>query len=522
MNLKLRMKESVTSIRVEWYIIFSLAVVKLLIHLFTSSNFELHRDAYLYYAQSRHLAWGYFSVPPVTAVITRLATILFGNTTFGMRFFPALAGSVNVIIIGMAVLKLGGKRIAVALACLSYILSPAYLHTNALLQPVSFDHFFWILSGYLILLMIINNDPVKWIWIGITFGLGFLNKYSMVFLFIAFAISLLLTRHRNLIKSRYLLIGLSLGGAIIFPNLVWQAVNNWPVLQHMSELNENQLIHVRLSDFIIEQFLMNAQALFLWLGALMVLLFYSKEKKYRLFGLIYILVIALLIIGKGKSYYTLGAYPILFAFGAYFTEKYITKYLRPVFVFLILNMLLALYVSLSFDGIPFISFEKALKTEGYRWEDGTYHDLPQDMADMTGWKDIGQKVCDIFLELDEEGQNNCDIFCYHYGQAGAVMFYGKKIGIPQPVSFNDSFVSWAPDSLTKKYMIWVHYDNGNRFDPDTLLRRRFNKVELKSTIDNKYFRENGTRIFLCESPTGYFKQYYSARIIGLKESFGKQ
>jgi hypothetical protein len=65
------------------------ALIKLLIHFFTVSNFELHRDAYLYYAQSENLAWGYVPVPPSIAAIGKLSTLIFGNTVFGLRFFPA-------------------------------------------------------------------------------------------------------------------------------------------------------------------------------------------------------------------------------------------------------------------------------------------------------------------------------------------------------------------------------------------------------------------------------------------------
>jgi hypothetical protein len=47
----------------EWQLILFFASVKILFHFLTFSNFELHRDAYLYYAQSEHLAWGYHEVP---------------------------------------------------------------------------------------------------------------------------------------------------------------------------------------------------------------------------------------------------------------------------------------------------------------------------------------------------------------------------------------------------------------------------------------------------------------------------
>ncbi|MCK5467974.1 MAG: hypothetical protein KAI99_05695, partial [Cyclobacteriaceae bacterium] len=155
----------------------------------------------------------------------------------------------------------------------------------------------------------------------------------------------------------------------------------------------------------------------------------------------------------------------------------------------------------------------------FRWEDGAYHDISQDLADMTGFKELGQKVSDIYLGLGQENRNNCDIYCYNYGQAGSVMFYGKKNNVPQPITFNGSFVFWAPDSLSKDYMIWVHSDLGNDIKPDSLLPQLFKKVELKTTIDNKYFREDGTKIYLCESPTEDFKNWYKTRIKELKDKY---
>ena len=518
-RVKMKLSRSKLVVSIEWQLILFFALLKLLIHFITYSNFELHRDANLYYAQSENLAWGYVAVPPSIAAIGKVATLIFGNTAFGLRFFPALIGGVNLIIIGLAVKELGGKKIAISLASLAFILSPSYLHVNALFQPVCFNHFYWLLSGYLILLMIRRNNPKIWIWIAIVFGFAFLNKYSIVFFYTAFAISMLVSKYRYLYKSKYFVIALVIGFVIISPNLIWQYQNNWPVLQHMSELRETQLVHVRLSDFIVAQFLMNIQALLLWFVAILVLLFYKKENQYRLFGLIYIIVIVLLMVGSGKSYYTLGVYPILFVFGAYITEKYIKRYLIYVFSFLVISMFISLYISLSFDGIPLTTFEKAVNKDTFRWEDGSYHDIPQDMADMTGWKEIGQTIGGIYLSIGQENRNNCDIYCYHYGQAGAVMFYGKKNSIPQPISFNGSFVFWAPNSLSKDFMIWVHSDMGNNINPDSLLPQLFKNVELKATINDKYFRENRTKIYLCESPTEEYKNYYKLRIRELKNRY---
>ena len=485
----------------DWFIISLFAFIKLLIHLFTYDNFELHRDAYLYYAQSENLSWGYVAVPPSIAFFGKIATFLFGNTTFGLRFFPAVVGALNLLVIGLAVRELGGRWKAISLASLSFILSPSFLHVNALFQPVSFNQFYWLLSGYLILIMIKRNNPRIWILLGVVFGLAFLNKYSIVFFYTGFGLALLFTHYKSFYKSRYFLYAMFIGLLIISPNLIWQYQNNWPVLVHMAELRETQLVHVELSGFILGQFLMNMQAVFIWLAALLFVFFSKQESQYKIFGLIYIFVVLLLIFGSGKTYYTLGFYPFLFALGSYFIVKYLKKYSITVYTVLICHMIFSLYISQNFDGIPLSSFEAVKQENAFRWEDGKNYDIPQDMADMTGWKELALGVREVYQQLDETEQKNCHIFAHNYGQAGSVMFYNKDIEIPQPISFNGSFVFWNPDSLLHDNMIWVYSSLNKSFNPDSMLTQYFDFVELKKTINSPYFREDGSKIYLCQNPT---------------------
>lgn len=503
----------------EWYLILFFAGLKILIHLLTFDNYELHRDAYLYYAQSEHLSWGYLASPPSVAVVGKIATSIFGNTSFGLRLFPALIGAASIVVIGKFVKDLGGSYYAIAIAVLAFILSPAYLHTNALFQPVAFNHFYWILSSYLIFKLISTEETRYWLWIGLVFGFGFLNKYSIVFLIAAFGLSLLITRYRNLFISGHFLRGCLIGIVIILPNLFWQYEYNWPVLHHMDELRRTQLVHVSAIGFLRDQLLMNAHVLLMWIAALMVLLFYKKESSYRLFGYAFLITVLLILAGSGKAYYTLGMYPVLFVFGAYLTEKYLRKYIRPLFLALVLFMGIGLYISLSFDGIPFLSFEAAVNKDAFRWEDGKQYDIPQDMADMTGWKEIGETVKELYVGLGTDNRDNCDIFTNHYGQGGAVMFYGKVVDIPQPISTTGSFVFWSPDTLISDYVIYVHSDLGNTVNPDSLLPTLFEEVKLEKVINNQYFREDGTRIYLCKNPNDAGRNRYTELIRELRSPF---
>jgi hypothetical protein len=321
--------------------------------------------------------------------------------------------------------------------------------------------------------------------------------------------------------SKYFGYALILGVVIISPNIFWQFGHNWPVFMHMKELRETQLVHVRISDFVKDQLIMNAQAALIWIVALMVLLVYRLESKYRIFAYMYILVIAILLLASGKSYYSLGIYPILFVFGAHLIEKYSGRFLGMLTGIIILSMVSATIIAIPLDGIPLGSYEMVYKKDAYRWEDGKYYDIPQDMSDMTGWKELGNEVEKAYLSLGEENSDNCEIFCYHYGQAGAVMFYGKDSHVPTPISFNASFAFWAPDSLTKDFVIWTHSPSNDPAEPDidSLLNVYFMDHELVHTINNDRFRENGTKIFLCEKPKPVVKKIYRSTISEIKKQY---
>lgn len=492
-----------------WHLVAIFALTKLLIHFFTNANYELHRDAYLYYAMSEHISLGYHAVPPFIALIGKLSTLIFGNTAFGLRFFPALVGAANLYIIALVIKELKGGKVALSLASLAFILSPTFLHVNTLFQPVAFNQFFWLLACYVILLLIKYNNPKYWIWLALVFALAFYNKYSVAFLALSFAIALLLSKHRKLYLSKQFFMAIAIGTILILPNIIWQYNNNWPVLMHMKELKETQLVHVQLSSFFTAQLLMHIQAIFLWIPALLILLFNKKEKQYRIFAFMLILVVALIALGSGKSYYTMGIFPILFVFGAYFIEKYTTKRIVLASSFIVIHIAISLIVSFKFDGIPLRTAEQTYSENSFTWEDGKKYAIPQDMADMTGWKELGVSVAHIFDNLSDADKKDCAIFCHNYGQAGSIMFYGKKHGVPQPACFNDSFIFWSPNEIKNKNVIIVIHERESYEESEYDINRFFNTWKLKHTINNEYFRENGTRIYLASNPEKGFSKYYA-------------
>lgn len=504
----------------EWMLIISFAIFKLAIHFFTNTNYGLHRDEYLYLALADHLDFGFVSVPPSIAAFARIASILFGDSVFGVRFFPALIGAASVVIIGLMAKNLGGGKWAIGLACTAFIVSPAFLRSNSLFMPVSFDQFYWLLSAYFILKLIQTQNPKFWIHLGIVAGLAFLNKYAIAFLILAFIFALLLTPHRKLFLSKYFALSLLIGFVIIVPNLIWQFNHNWPVVGHMAELQRTQLVNVNIPDFIIMQFLMNLPGVFVWLAGFVFLLFFA-DGKYRALGYTFLGVFLLLILLRGKHYYTLGIYTPLFAAGGYAIEQSFTNrfsFVKPALIALMVVITLpvvpySLPVLTYDEMVVYAEKSKRFGLEGaLRWEDGRVHSLPQDYADMTGWEELGEKVATVYQNLSATEKAQCAIYAENYGEAGAVKYFGKKYGLPEPICFNETFLLWAPDSANTNMVIYI---NDETDDIDYF----FSEVKRVGEISNPYARENGLPIYLCRNPQNGFADFYREMVGGLKSNY---
>src|SRR5450631_2560474 len=184
-----------------WILTGGLVVAKLLIHFLTGNCYELHRDEMLYLSMGNHLSWGFASTPPFMSFLAFIDIHVFGYHEFSVKFFPALFGASIIVLIALFVREIGGKGFAIFTGSFAFIVSTAMLRTSSLFMPVIFELFFWMLFLLFILKLINRQNPKYWMAVGISFGLGFLNKYSILFLGFSTIIALLISQHRKLLFS---------------------------------------------------------------------------------------------------------------------------------------------------------------------------------------------------------------------------------------------------------------------------------------------------------------------------------
>ncbi|MEA9411561.1 glycosyltransferase family 39 protein [Flavobacterium sp. PL02] len=476
------------------FIILKFALQYILI----SPEYDLQRDEYLHLDQANHLAWGYLSVPPVTSWISYIILLL-GNSVFWVKFFPALFGVLTLLIVWKTIEKLNGNLYALILGATCIIFS-SLLRINILYQPNSLDVLCWT-GFYYILIQYVTTEKPKWLYIGaIAFAFGFLNKYNILFLLIGLLPALILSKQRRIFTEKKIYIALLLGLVLILPNLLWQYNNHFPVIHHMKELAETQLVNMDRVEFLKKQFLYFIGSSLVILSALYALLFYKPFEKYRFFFSSLIFTIIVFLYFKAKAYYAIGLYPIYIAFGAVYLSQILNsgkkRYLQPVFVIIPLLLFIPMY-NLSF---PNKSPEYIIKhPENYKklgmlkWEDGKDHNLPQDYADMLGWKELARKTDSVYATIPNPEKKKTLVLCDNYGQAGAINYYTKQ-GI-KAVSFNADYINWFNLDIQYNNLIRVKEYHKND-DEMAETGPYFQTAIIADSITNKNAREYKTTIFV--------------------------
>ncbi|WP_185287542.1 glycosyltransferase family 39 protein [Chryseobacterium lactis] len=497
-----------------WVLILFILAKFILQYSLISPEYELQRDEYLHLDQANHLAWGYLSVPPVTSWISWLIKIL-GNSVFWVKFFPALLGALTMFVVWKAIEELKGGLFALVLASLGLLLS-VLLRINILYQPNSIDIFLWTLFFY-ILIKYVNTEKVKWMyWGAIVFGFGILSKYNIVFLALGFIPAILVTRQRKIFTNPHVYWSVLIALMIISPNLFWQYNNGFPVIHHMKELSETQLVNVNRLDFFKSQLLFFIGVAFVILFGFYALLFYKPFEKFRFFFWGYVVTIGLFVFFKAKNYYAIGLYPIYIGFGSvyldYFLKSGWKRFLKPVCLLHPVILFIPVYnISFPNKSPEFIAShpEDYRKFGDLRWEDGKDHSLPQDFADMLGWKELAQKVDHEYSSLSKTG--NTLVLCDNYGQAGAINYYSTK-GI-KAVSFNADYINWF--DLSKKYKNLIRVKDR----PEDELQKTgvfFEHSKIAGFVTNKYAREKGTVIFRFEGAKMDIRKRLQDEIIKVK------
>jgi hypothetical protein len=446
--------------RAEPVLIIFFSAVALLVHLLTNGRYGYFRDELYYIACGRHLAFGYVDQPPLSILLLRLSQILFGNSLFAIRFFPALAGAATVALTGLIARELGGRGWASALACAASLCALFNLAVGNFFSMNAFEPLLWMGCIYVVVRVINGGLPKLWLWLGALLGLGLENKHSTVFFAAGIFVALLLTPERRYLTGKWIWFGGLIAFAIALPNILWEAQYHWPTYELLSNIAQSEK-NVALSpaQFILQQIVfMNPGTLPLWFAGLFWLFGSHDGRRYMALGIIYLVMLAEFIVLHGKSYYLAPAYPMLFAAGAVAVERIFAtrlKWLKPGLLVLTLAtgaLFAPLAVPILAPG-KLVAYMRAIRLEPPRTETSHTAQLPQVFADQFGWEEMVGSVAHVYHHLRPEDRKRAAIFCQNYGEAGAIDFFGPKLGLPAAISGHQNYFLWGPRDWTGEVVL---------------------------------------------------------------------
>jgi hypothetical protein len=491
--------------RTYWILLLIVAAKFILQYVLLDPYYELHRDEFLHLDQARHPAFGFISVPPFTSMISKLIFLL-GGDVFWIRFFPALFGALTIVFAWLIVDTLRGKTSAKILVSLALLFS-VLIRLNILFQPNSFDILVWTVAFFFII-KYLDSGKEKWlIFFAVAIVLGLYNKYTVAFLIAGILAGLLLTPQRKILFSMSFLKAALIAFLLFLPNIIWQFANGFPVIEHMRVLKENQLDNISITDFFRGQLVIFLGSLPLTIAALAAGVFYKPFRPYRFAVICFVIVLLVFGLLNAKDYYSLGLYPVIVAIGGVFLENVLSRQWKIFVIPLLIVMNIALFAGVAKFVMPVLTPSQIMdnreifeKTGMLRWEDGKNHDLPQDFADMTGWKEMADKALTAFNMISPAEQVTTLVFCDNSGQTGALNYYNRG-KMKEAYSFNTDYIYWIPrmDHISNVILV-------GKPDPETAAM--FKKFQEIGLVENEYARERGTGIYLFEgadpSFTGFF------------------
>jgi 4-amino-4-deoxy-L-arabinose transferase-like glycosyltransferase len=459
-----------------------LAAAKLAFQLAFAGRYGWHRDELYYVDAGRHLALGYVDFPPITPLLSRVATAVFGDSLVGLRSLAALAGTATVVVVALLPRELGGGRRTQVLAAFLAATSPALLGADAMFQTVPFDQLLWAVVALLAVRALRAPSTGRWLALGVAAGVALETKYTVALLLAGLAAGLVLTTEG---RRRLRTPGPWLAGAValvlLAPNLWWQARHGWASVDFFTGGEGYEPGETSPGQYVAELLLMVGPAVLLLCAAGWRAL--RRDPRERPLAVAAAVVVLGFLATGGKSYYAAPIALLLYAAGAVAVAGW-----RPWQRWSVVAGALATIAVAGPYMLPMVGERAMVERRLY--------DQRDDYAEELGWPELAAEVTGAAEDLSPLQRQSTVVLAGNYGEAGALGRFGGD-AVPPVVSAHVSWRWWIDDDeLDARTVLVVGY-------PRSWLAPRCDDVTRVGTVTNDAGvpnEEAGGPVFRCDLP----------------------
>jgi hypothetical protein len=471
--------------RFAWRPVGIVTAAVLLLLALTANQYGYHRDELYFRVLGQHPAWGYVDQPPLTPLLARASTALFGDNLVALRLPAILCAALTVVITALLARELGGGTTAQALAAAG-ISSTFVLLAGHVLLTASPDMVVWTLVILFASRALLRGEPLYWLAAGLTVGLGLYNKQLIVLLLIGLLAGLLIAGPRRELRSPWLWAGVAIALVVGLPNLIYQATHGWPQVTMSRAIAANKGHDDRVFFVPLQLVLLGWPVAPIWIAGLVRLLRDAVWAPVRAFAWAYPVVCVIVLVTGGQGYYTFGLLAFLYAAGCVVTARWVAgRTWRWGWTVAALAVSAAGALVIGLPLIPVTSLGSTPVPA-----------INQTARDSVGWPTYVRQVADAVAALPPADRAQAVLLTGNYGEHGALARYGARYHLPAVYSGQNQlyYLGPPPDSATVVVTVGLGLSNVEQW---------FASCNQVGTLDNGVGVDNeeqGNPIVVCRQP----------------------
>jgi hypothetical protein len=451
----------------------------------TAGQYGYHRDELYFRMLGRHLAWGYVDEPPLTPLLARVSTTLFGDNLVALRL-PAIVGAAATLVVAALIVReLGGGTAAQVLATAGLATTIAVLVGHTLATATT-DLVVWLLAILFTCRALLRGRPRWWLAAGLTVGLGSYNKQLITLLLIGLAVGLLISGPRRELRSPWLWAGVAIAVVVGAPNVVYQITHHWPQVEMSRAIARNKGDEDRVTFIPLQLALLGLASAAIWIIGLVRVLRDDAWRPVRALAWAYVVACALTLLTGGQPYYPLGLLVFLYAAGAVVVARWAGR--RPVrWVWPLAGVTLSAAMTLVV-ALPLIPL-RSLGSTGVPAASSV-------VGDQVGWPAYVREVADVVDDLPAADRAHAVLLTANYGEAGALDRYGRRYHLPPVYSGHNELYNFGPPPDSASVAVVVGMDPAR-------LSAVFTTCATMAELDNQVGVDNeeqGVAVRVCRGP----------------------
>ena len=216
-----------------WHTALAVVAAATVLRLVVGARTPLVPDEAYYWDWSRRLARGYFDHPPAIAVLIRLGTALFGDTPFGVRVLPILAGRATILLVMSMARSAAGDRAALWVALFDALMPLSAV--GSMLATPDAPLLLATATALFAVWRAVSRSPERrpgplpwWLLAGLAVGAGLLSKYTAVLVAVGVLVALLARPGlRRELRGPGPYAGAALALGMFAPVVLWNAAHGW-------------------------------------------------------------------------------------------------------------------------------------------------------------------------------------------------------------------------------------------------------------------------------------------------------